>query len=196
MSDALPDDGSLWSTDEIGVIRTAVAVNTRRLRTAHHLSLRELSSRTGLSTALLSQIEREVANPTVAVLARLAGALDVTFAELTRPIDAPPEVLRAMETATDSLVVRTLATMMERRRLEVSEGILPPHQVGVFSDHGRGSIEVGYVVRGSVVLEVEGSDFDLHAGDTIRFSAGAPHAYRTGASGATLVTIIAFPDEM
>ncbi|MGS0759029.1 helix-turn-helix domain-containing protein, partial [Roseateles sp. GG27B] len=46
------------------------------------LSLDELSRRAGVSKSMLSQIERNLANPTVAVVWRLANALRVELAEL------------------------------------------------------------------------------------------------------------------
>ena len=61
---------------------STVADNMRRVRLARGLSLRELATQTGLSKASLSQIERQVANPTVSTLTRIAVALDISFAEL------------------------------------------------------------------------------------------------------------------
>ena len=52
------------------------------LRQARALSLDELSRQAGVSKSILSQIERNQANPTVAVVWRLANALGVTMAEL------------------------------------------------------------------------------------------------------------------
>mgnify|MGYP003340989818 CR=1 FL=1 len=58
--------------DEGPVVRAAIASTMRRTRMQRGMSLRDLSASTGLSTALLSQIERETANPTVAALTRIA----------------------------------------------------------------------------------------------------------------------------
>ncbi len=52
------------------------------LRQAGSLSLDELSRKAGVSKSMLSQIERGQANPTVAVVWRLANALDVGIGEL------------------------------------------------------------------------------------------------------------------
>ncbi|MEV4175295.1 helix-turn-helix transcriptional regulator [Nonomuraea sp. NPDC049709] len=68
--------------------------NLRRTRLARGFSVGELAELTGVSKALISQIERGVANPTIEVLTRLATSLDLTFAELTRThlVEArPPE---------------------------------------------------------------------------------------------------------
>ena len=59
-----------------------VGATLQNLRQAQGLSLDELSRRAGVSKSMLSQIERNQANPTVAVVWRLANALGVEMTEL------------------------------------------------------------------------------------------------------------------
>lgn len=181
--------------DEATIVRTAVAANMRRQRLARGLSLREMSTVTGLSKALLSQIEREVANPTIAALTKIAQALDISFSELTRSTLGAPEIIRASSRDDGSSGARLLFAMMERKRFDLSEGILGPGQAGVFSDHGRGSIEYGYVVAGSVTLDVGDDEYLLEAGDCVRFAAEVQHAWSTGSGQCTLLTVVAYADE-
>ncbi|MCX6521565.1 MAG: XRE family transcriptional regulator [Actinobacteria bacterium] len=197
MTEAADIGGALGtsSLDEVALVRLAVAENMRRARLARGLSLREMASQTGLSKALLSQIEREVANPTVAALTRIAQALDLTFSELTRSSSAEPLVIRSTGGAGEVSGARLLFTMMDRRRFDLSEGILLPSQQGVFSDHGRGSVEYGYVVSGEVTLTIVDRPIELAAGDAVRFSAGLQHAYRALEGSATLLTVVAYADE-
>lgn len=181
--------------DETSALRSAVAANMRRARLARGMSLRDMSAQTGLSTALLSQIEREVANPTVSTLARVGQALDLSFAELTRSELSEPEVIRRGTAASKGPRARMLFSMMERRRFDISEGVLPPHTGGVASDHGRGSIEHGYVVAGRVTLVVGADSYVLEEGDAVRFSSAIPHAYSTDDVAATLLTVVVYNDE-
>src|SRR5690606_12857993 len=60
----------------------AVGATLQTLRQAHKLSLDELSRKAGVSKSMLSQIERNQANPTVAVVWRLANALGVGVTDL------------------------------------------------------------------------------------------------------------------
>lgn len=181
-------------SDENALVREAVAANMRRARMARGLSLREMSTQTGLSKALLSQIEREVANPTVAVLTRIAQSLDLTFSELTRPTVGGPEIIRS-NGAPSSSGARMLFSMMERRRFDLSEGVLYPGDSSVACDHGRGSVEYGYVVSGSVTLQIGDAEFVLDAGDTVRFSSADAHSYRAKDAAATLFTVVTYSDE-
>lgn len=183
------------ATDEGSAIRLAVADNMRRVRLARGLSLRELAAQTGLSKASLSQIEREIANPTVSTLTRIAVALDISFSELTRSPQIEPLVVRASERSATTAGARLLFTMMDRHRFDVSEGFLNAGDGGVMSDHGRGSIEYGYVVTGAVELTVGERTYDLGAGDAVQFSASLQHIYRSVDAQSTILTVVAYADD-
>lgn len=187
--------GAGAGVDPETAVRDAVATNMRRARLARGMSLRELATHTGLSTALLSQIERAVANPTVAALTRIAQVLDLTFADLTRTPIFEPEIVRAGESPVDGPSARMLFLMAERRRFEICEGQLPAHTAGVFSDHGTGSIEHGYVVAGRVLLTIGSEVHELGPGDAVRFASSVPHAYSTAGEAATLLTVVVYADE-
>ena len=187
----VPEHGA----DDGHAVRRAVAANMRRARMARGVSLREMSAGTGLSTALLSQIEREVANPTVAALARVAAFLDLSFSDLTRVTLDEPEIIRATPGSSNSPQVRTLFDMMERRRFDISEGVLPPHQPGSFGAHGKGTIEHTYVVAGRAILHIDGREWVLHAHDAVRFDSSVAHGYRTEEEGATLLTVVTFQED-
>jgi transcriptional regulator with XRE-family HTH domain len=177
-------------------VRHAVATHMRRARLARGVSLREMSAATGLSTALLSQIEREVANPTVTVLVRIASFLELSFSDLTRITISEPEIIRADPSTGDGHPrVRTLFDMLERRRFDISEGVLPPNQPGSFGAHGKGSIEHSYVVSGKVTLTIGDRQWQLGPHDAVRFDSSVPHAYSTGKSSATLLTVVTFQED-
>ena len=59
------------------------------LRKTASLSLEALSRKAGVSKSMLSQIERGQANPTVAVVWRLANALGVSMGDLLGHAPAP-----------------------------------------------------------------------------------------------------------
>ncbi len=84
--------------------------------------------------------------------------------------------------------------MMERHRFDVSEGDLHPASRGVPSDHGRGSIEYGYVVAGAVELACRSRRAALQTGDAVQFS--ARHPTSTARSDASrILTVVAYADD-
>jgi XRE family transcriptional regulator, regulator of sulfur utilization len=177
------------------IVRRAVADNMRRARLAKGLSLRELAQATGLSAALLSRIEHEDANATIGGLSKIAGALDLAFADLTRVALAEPEVLRAIAAGPDSSQVRTLFDMHDRTRFDISEALMPRGESGSFGVHSKGSIEHAYVVAGTVVLTLGERVIRLGTGDAVRFDAAEPHRYGTEDEPATLLTVLTLPED-
>lgn len=178
--------------------KDALAGNARRLRLARGMSLRDLAETTGSSKALLSQIERGVANPTIGVLTRVADALDVTLHELVRSPLLAPQLIPGTWNDLDSLddvAVRTLFTSFERRRIEISEAAMPAGEPSTKSSHGRGSVEYAYLLEGAATVASNGWTVDLAPGDGLRFSAEFDHVYTSGPAGARLVTIVAFSDD-
>ena len=62
----------------------AVGPRVRALREAMGLSLRELALRCGVSSAMLSQVERGETSPTLHVAARIATGLELRLSQLLR----------------------------------------------------------------------------------------------------------------
>src|SRR5262245_16782121 len=72
----------------------ALGTRIRTIRRARRLTLRELSDRAGVTESFLSQVEREVATPSIATVRRIARALDLTIAELFAEEPASGRVVR------------------------------------------------------------------------------------------------------
>ena len=60
----------------------SVAETIKRLRRQKSLSLEELAQMSGVSRSMLSQIERDATNPTVATLWRITSALGISIDEV------------------------------------------------------------------------------------------------------------------
>ena len=54
----------------------------RALRQARRLTLRDVAARSGVTESFLSQVERDVASPSIATVGRIARALDLSIAQL------------------------------------------------------------------------------------------------------------------
>jgi transcriptional regulator with XRE-family HTH domain len=63
-------------------IRAALARNLRRIRASHGLSQEALADLAGLHRTFVGSVEREERNISIDNVARLAGALGVTAADL------------------------------------------------------------------------------------------------------------------
>jgi len=65
-----------------------VGLNIRRLRVARKVPQQTIALETGMSLAYLSNIELGKANPTVAILGKIANALGVGAGEFFAPVSA------------------------------------------------------------------------------------------------------------
>lgn len=71
------------------ILHQVVGNNIRNLRRKADLTLKQLARRTGLSSALLSQIERASSQATVSTLFKVAAALGVNLLDLLAGYDGP-----------------------------------------------------------------------------------------------------------
>ena len=67
---------------EIALTRKAISQNLRALRQVKALAQEKLALEAGVDRTVVSKIEREVANPSIEILIRLAVALDVNVGAL------------------------------------------------------------------------------------------------------------------
>jgi len=162
-----------------------VGTNLRRLRGERGLSLEKLSQLSGVSRAMLGQIELGQSAPTINVLWKISSALSVPFsALLSARTSGGVHVLRGEQakllTSHDgSFTSRALFPFDERRRVEFYELRLAPGGVEKADPHNPGTTENLVVAHGAVEIEVEGRKEQLAAGDAIVFEADVPHVYRS-----------------
>jgi XRE family transcriptional regulator, regulator of sulfur utilization len=171
--------------DEVGAAELArrVADALRTFRRDRHLSLDDLSARSGVSRAALSQIEGGRTNPTLAVLWKIAVGLEVPFHDL---LGSSSEQAVLVLRAGDALPLRSTDGRTESRLLspggsssdtEVYELRLVPKAVHRSDPHAHGTRETLVVLTGSLRLGAGPETHDLSAGDTVYFRADVPHYY-------------------
>ncbi|MDX2090657.1 MAG: XRE family transcriptional regulator [Kofleriaceae bacterium] len=161
-----------------------VGANLRRLRTKRGLSLQRLSESSGVSRAMLSQIELGKSSPTINVLWKITSALGVTFAALVgKRHTTGAQILRAIETRPmtsqdGSFASRPLFPFDDQRRVEFYELVLAAGGREDAEAHAPGTMENLTVAAGRLEIDIHGATHALNAGDSILFAADAPHVYR------------------
>jgi transcriptional regulator with XRE-family HTH domain len=161
-----------------------VGTNLKRLRDARNLSLEKLAQLTGVSRAMLGQIELGQSTPTIRTVWKISRALDVPFsALLSGSLVGETVLLRAAETRRmtnekRTFVSRALFPLGGPRRVEFYELCLAAHAEERAVAHAAGTVENLAVHQGKVEIEVRGERYLLSAGDVFVFQADAPHVYR------------------
>ena len=180
-----------------------VGVNLRRLRTRRGLSLERLAHISGVSRAMLGQIELGQSAPTINVLWKIARSLEVTFSALiSARTQSGALVMRAAEskilTSKDrSFSSRALFPFDEPRRVEFYELRLAAGSTEDADAHPPGTTENLVITSGTLELDVAGDTHKLEAGDSILFEADTPHAYRNvGRTEVVMYLVMTYAEEI
>jgi transcriptional regulator with XRE-family HTH domain len=189
----LPTLAPLDGTEDIAGI---VGDNLRRLRTRNGLSLERLAKSSGVSRAMLSQIELGRSAPTVNVLWKIARALGVPFTAFTSPGSAGgAQVLRAhrarwLNSRNGRFAVRALFPTDLPHRNEFYELRLAAQTAEESDAHPAGTTENLVVAQGVLEVGVGAELHRLNAGDALHFIADLPHVYRNPGQGETVAYLV------
>jgi quercetin dioxygenase-like cupin family protein/DNA-binding XRE family transcriptional regulator len=179
----------------------SIGPKIRRLRLRKKLGLVQLGEHTGLSPALLSKIERGHLFPTLPTLLRIAlvfgVGLDHFFKEDSdRPVHAV--VRKADRIRLPDKAGRISPTYyFESLDYPVSDRKLDGYYVEIEAEgepsepHEHPGAEIIYVLRGKLVVNLEGEDFTLGEGDSMYFDCTHPHSYRRkGSSPCAAIVVV------
>ncbi|WP_414696056.1 helix-turn-helix domain-containing protein [Paraburkholderia sp.] len=176
-----------------------VGEQIQRLRSERRMTLDELSRAAGVSKSMLSEIERDKANPTIAVAWRLTNALGVKLDSLFAAPRAPDAIAVAGPHDIPTLLghdagyqLRVWGPIELAGHFEWYELTLKPGGALVSNAHEPGTREHLTVLQGALEVEAAGSVERLKSADTARYIADQPHAIRNvgkGEARALLVVI-------
>lgn len=154
----------------------------RELRTVRGLTLTALADEAGLSTGLISQVERGLSDPSLETLRRIARVLDVPiFSLFQQDADATVAVVRKnrrMRVSSPEHDIVYSRVSPGRGRLEVLHGRLGPRKTSAAEPWSHPSEECVLVLSGALIVEVAGTDYELAEGDSCYLDSTLPHRYR------------------
>lgn len=172
----------------------------QRLRKAYNLSLSELAEQSGVAKSIISQIERNETNPTLATIWRLSQALDVSIERVLATSDEEPFIEKSSKADTPILVSEDgkmrLAIVGWLKTIEWLQWYDVQSDPGGVLDsdgHQRGSVECLSVLEGEFEVEVGGVVQHAKTGETLRYRCDRPHSVRCVGSApgrATMVCIL------
>ena len=188
------DEGAQQLTGQLGK-------TVQRLRKAYNLSLSDLAEQSGVAKSIISQIERNETNPTLATIWRLSQALDVSIERVLacRRGGALHREDRAGATR------RSWCPRTARCGSPSSAGSRPsngcsgttssPNRAACWNPtrHQRGSIECLSVISGEIEVEVGDVVERAGPGETLRYRCDRRHVVRNARAEpahATMVCIL------
>jgi len=176
-------------------VSTHLAENVRSLREQRGLTQQQIAKIAGIPRATWGNLESGAANPTLQVLTKVAGALQVRLEELL----AQPRT-GARHVPARELFVRRRGEVQIRRLLpealpglEIERMLFPPRATMVGVPHTPGTREYLTVEQGAIELRVGGEAYRLAEGDVVMFRGDQRHAYTNLHARETIAySVIAF----
>lgn len=178
-----------------------ISQTLRGLRTERGWSLDKAAKETGVSKAMLGQIEREESSPTIATLWKIASGFQTSFSSFLEVIqtDFKKPIHRSGQTKhlhpqDKKIRVMPLFPFDKELNFEIfviellpgCEHLSPPHEAGV--------IEHVIVLEGKMEVLVNRVWKKLAKGEGLRFNANQSHGYRNKtAELACIYDIIHYP---
>lgn len=194
-----------WALHARGALRVVnsdeppcVGETLASLRQAQGLSLEDLSRKADVSKSMLSQIERNQTNPTVALVWRLANALGVSMPDLlggagrAKPVleVLPAHAAPSLKSPDGKCELRILGPVELAGQFEWYELTVQPGGVLESQPHDPGSREHLTVLTGLLEVTAGSDNNRVRHGETARYTVDIPHAIRNPAKTTATALLI------
>lgn len=160
-----------------------ISKNISEYRKRKGLTIKELANLTGVTSSLLSQIEKGSANPSINTLKQISNALDIPLFNFFIN-DVPTESLvvrkdsrKKIIFAEDDSFTYELLTPNSKGEIEFMLMKIPSKESSskeLFSHKGE---EVAYVIKGSVCLYLMDTVIELNCGDSVKIPPHSNHKW-------------------
>jgi len=200
--DLLTDVAHVARLKEVEGKKESLNDRIRRVREMRELTVRDLSSRTGIDIATLERIESGETVPALGQLVKLGRALDMKMGYFISPgIDRLMTVVRKherrpmsrygeMKSIESGYFYESLAPEKANRLMEPFIVTLVPTDVEEFSAHA--GQEFIYVLEGEMKVQVgDRADF-LKPGDAVYYDSNQPHFVRCASTTATKILAVLY----
>lgn len=162
-----------------------ISLTLKELRREKGWSLDKAAEKTGVSKAMLGQIEREESSPTIATLWKIASGFNTSFSSFIEELNTEfkktshrTNQTQQLHPSDEKIRVSPIFPFNKQVGFEVfviellpnCEHLSPPHQEGV--------IEHVIVAEGKMEVLINNKWQSLNKGEGIRFEANHPHGYR------------------
>lgn len=178
-------------------LNSVVAGNLKRIREEMKLSLEKVSEITGVSKAMLRQIETGESSPTINTVWKIATGLKVSYTSI---INLPqPDTVVVTKAESEPMIeddgkyqVYSIFPSEDGRRFEIYAVEIEPKGSYQSNAHGERIQEFITVFDGELTVQVDDKKYTLKKGDSIRFRADRPHSYHNGSDVLTRISLVIY----
>jgi len=155
------------------------------LRKRKKMTLDDLSAKSGVSKSILSQIERDLSNPTVTTISRISEALGERLSDFFSKIEVGEE--NSIESSKETPSITSKDGLCELNILGAGETVnwlqwyileMKPKGVLDSGSHGPKTFENLTVIEGQIEVSCGESKEKLSEGDTFRFQSNRDHTLK------------------
>lgn len=159
------------------IINNAVGIQLKIARKKNGWSLDTTCKYTGVSKAMLGQIERGESSPTVARLWKIASGFHLPLTYFLGTI-VDNNLTQKVLNSEKGITVTTLFPFDDRTKSEVFSLTLAPMHQQMSLPHNNGVIEHLMVIEGEMEYFLEQQWHPLKQGEVAKFHANVEHGYR------------------
>lgn len=182
-----------------------IGKHIQSLRSTQGLTLNVLSERSGVSKAMLSQIEADKVNPTIATVWKIAQGLGVDIQSLLGGENRPKRIFQVsryehitkLDTADEGVHIHVLSPLNMVEDLEMYIITFDAGAALVSEPHFPRTEEYLTVIKGKVHVEAGERSADLKKGDFISYHCDIAHAIRNiGSSEARIHLVVRYQQQI
>jgi len=180
-------------------IHKKIGKNLQSIRKARSLSLDQVAELTGVSKAMLGQIERGDSNPTISILWKIVNGLRISFTSLIEEEAAKVthfrfENLEPFMEEGGQYRAFPLIPFDQNKRFEIYTVEMEGNCSHVSEPHNEGIEEYILMMQGELEITIQQETYLLKAGDGLHFTADQIHTYTNTLDQKTMYhTIIVYP---
>ena len=163
-------------------INKVVAYNVKSLREKYAYSFEKMAEVTGISKAMLCQIEKAETNPSINTLYKISNSLKVSLSSLIS-VNSQDVILSKYQNATvisdesEKMHLHIMFPYNEDQRLEIFYGEIEQNGVIVSEPHPLGTRENLTVFSGELIIKIKDEEYMVKSKDSISFKADMIHTY-------------------
>lgn len=169
---------------DASTINEAVSLRIKQFRSQKKMSLDELSRRSGVSKGMLVEIEGCRANPSIALLCKIAAAMNVSVADVVNVASEPTvhlidrDAIPVLWCGEKGGSAKLMAGTSGPDMLELWQWVMQPGETFESPGHPANTCELLFVSRGKLTLSVDDRDYVIEEGCSAVARTDLPHAYR------------------
>ncbi|MCB2192332.1 MAG: XRE family transcriptional regulator [Deltaproteobacteria bacterium] len=172
----------------------------KKFRTDKGLTMKKLAEAAGVSEPYISQLEKGSANPSLGTLKKIAEALDQNIVAFFSVENGEQDVICTLEERREIVYpggrirAQLMVSKLNGKTIEPLYTIIEPG--GDTCDpyiHTEGGEEFGVIIKGQLLLTVDGVDHYLSEGDAFYFRSDQPHRWANPGEKTTEIVWIITP---